>query len=88
MNQQVLVIEIRTVDANNFDSSQLHNMTIFHDRKNNSYHLGIGLNTIAGAILEIIPLLFDVQVIPGDNSDAIIASTKQSPNRTRRKRRF
>ena len=34
------------------------------------------------------PLLFDVQIVPGDGTDAIIASTERSPKRKRKTSRI
>jgi len=97
MNQpQSLIIEVRTVEVDSstdFDRSQVNNLIIHRDRQNN-YHLSLQqLNQLRAAIIDIIPrlgsnyrhpLLFNVQVIPGDEVDSIIASV---PKRDRRQRR-
>lgn len=96
MNQpeRILTIEIRTMDNPGFDSTQLSTLTAFSDSSNNLY-LASNLKPLKPLILEAIihlgsnyrhPLLFNVQVLPGDEIDALIASVENARNRIRRLR--
>jgi hypothetical protein len=86
---QMLIIEIRTVERVDFDANQLTPMTVFQDSASN-YHLATGIKQIESAIVEIIPylgnnfrhpLLFNVQILPGDNIDALMASINYQKSR-------
>ncbi len=92
MNQpeRILVIEIRTMDNPGFDSTQLSTLTAFSDSQR--LYLSSDLEIIRTAILDAIvhlgsnyrhPLLFDVQVLTGDQIDA----SEHSPRRRKRRRR-
>jgi hypothetical protein len=84
MNQQspILIVEIRIVDRVDFDPAQVSSMTVFQDSAS-KYHLATGIKKIESAIVAAIPhlgnnfrhpLLFNVQILPGDKIDALMAS--------------
>ena len=94
-SRRILIVEIKTVESDVYDDSQLHSLTIYQD--SNSCYLAKGIEVIKSAILSVIPrlgsnykhpLLFDVQVLPGDGTDAIVASTERSPKRKRKTSRI
>lgn len=93
--QQILIVEIKTVDSASFDTGQLNSMVVYQDSSDN-YFVSTGIERITRAINEAIPclgsnyrhpLLFNVQVIPGDEIEASLASVKDSKGRFRRSRR-
>ena len=93
--QQILIVEIKTIEGDSIEISQLQKMTVVRDSKRR-YHLAVGIEQVKSAILEAIPrlesnyrhpLYFEVQVIPGDRSDAIIASAENLLNRRKRSRK-
>ena len=95
MNRKLLIVEIRIADETDYDPSQVQSLTIYQDSENN-YHFVRDLNQIKQAIGDAIvhlgnnyrhPLLYDVQVVPGDKMDAVMASIKRHPNAHRRQRR-
>ncbi len=95
MNQpeRILVVEIKTMDNPGFDSTQLSTLTAFSD--SNNFYLGSNLELLKSVIIEAIihlgsnyrhPLLFNVQVLPGDEIDALIASCELPKSPTVRRR--
>ena len=98
MNQEssrMLIVEIKTIDSASFNVGQLRKMLIYQDSSRNCF-VSIGVEEIKRAIIEAIPhldrnyhhsLSFDVQVIRGNESDAIIASADNSSGKRRRRRR-
>ena len=81
-SKQILIIEIKTIDSGSFDTQQLEKMIIYQDHRN-KYFLSTGVERIKTAILDAIPrlgsnyrhpLLFGVQIFPGDAIDAQLAS--------------
>ena len=99
MNQpkRILVVEIKMLDETDFDPSQIKSMTVYQDSGNN-YHLATGLKHLEQAIIEAIihpgsnyrhPLLFDVQIVPGDEiniSDTLLNNQTISVRRRRAKK--
>ena len=96
MNQRKLIIvEVKMADDDDFDLSQVNSLTIYQDSENH-YHFVGNLKEIQRAIGDAIvhlgnnyrhPLIYDVQVIPGNEMDAVIASVDTHPNVHRRRRR-
>ena len=92
-NQQIIIVEVRTVNSASFDPSQLEKMIIYQDG-NNKYHVYKGMKRIETAIAQVIPrlgsnfrhpLLFDVQVFENE-FEACLASIEKPQNRLIRKR--
>lgn len=92
--QRILVVEIRTMDNPGLDRSQLSTLTAFDD--SSQLYLSSNLESIKSAILDAIvhlgnnyrhPLLYNVQVIPGSEMDAMMASIERHPNAHRRRRK-
>ena len=92
--QRILVVEIRTINNPGLNRSQLSTLTAFSDSK--QLYLSSNLESIKSAILDAIvhlgnnfrhPLLYDVQIIPGNEMDATIASIDYNPKAHRQKRR-
>ena len=82
--QQILIVEIKTVESASINTEQLHSMVIYVD-SNHNYFLSTGIERIKSAILDAIvhlgsnyrhPLLFKVQVVPGDEQNAYLSSIK------------
>ena len=82
----LLSIEIRTIEpsSNNLDPDSV--ITIYCDRHNNCF-IGSSLDQIKTAIIGTIPhlgtnfrhpLFFNVQILPGDKLDALIASSTEN----------
>ena len=94
--QQVLIVEIRTVENISLPVQQLEKMTVYQDT-NNHYFILSGVERIEKAIIEAIPrlgsnyrhpLLYNAQVVPRNEINAYSAShNRQSPNRNRRVRK-
>jgi len=91
--QHLIVLEIRTMDNPGLDSSQLSTLKAFES--SDGLYLGWDVKPLKSAILDAIvhlgsnyrhPLLYRVQVIPGDEADAIIASVPKRDKRQRRPR--
>lgn len=91
MSRQIIVVEVTRTNSS-FNKSQTIPLTIFFDQ-NDNYYLSIQqLERIKSKIIEVVklgsnyrhPLLFDVQIVPGDGTDAIISSAARSPKRKRR----
>jgi hypothetical protein len=85
----LLIIEIKTVEQVDFNPAQVTPMTVFQDSAGR-YHLATGIKQIESAIIDSIPhlgsnfrhpLLFDVQILPGDNIDALMASINYQKSR-------
>ena len=92
--QRIVVIEIKTMDNPGLDSSQLATLTAFSN--SNQIYLGSEIEPIKLAILDAIvhlgsnyrhPLLFNVQVLPGDKMDAYMSSIRHSKSGLRRRKR-
>lgn len=93
-SQQILIVEIKTVESVSINPEQLNPMVIYRDPSNN-YFVSTGIERLHKAITEAIirlgsnyrhPLYFDVQVLPGDEMSAFVSSqNRQSPNRRVRK---
>ena len=92
---RTLIVEVKTVENSHFDLAQTSPLIVYQDASSN-YYLATSNSQIEQAILAAIPrlgsnyrhpLLFDVQVILGDESEAFVASIKQSPNSRSRVRR-
>lgn len=82
--QLILIVEIKTVESASFDIQQLEKMIVHQDSDNN-YFVSFGIERIKRAIVEAIPclgsnyrhpLLFKVQVIPGNTMTAYLASVR------------
>ena len=91
--KRILVVEIRTEDNPGIDSSQLSMLTA-HREKGRIYLDSI--DTIKSAVIDGIvhlgsnfrhPLLFDVQVVPGDELDAAEPNPDKPPSKSRRRRK-
>jgi len=92
--QRILVIEIKTIDNPGFDSSQLSTIKFFDTSA--EYKVDLSYKQIGSAIIDAIlrlgsnyrhPLLYDVQIIPGDGTDTSDPQLDKSPTRRRRRRR-
>ena len=87
MNQRILVVEIKTIENPDLDSSQLSEIT-FHQETGKIYlssHVEQIRSAIENAVLRLgsnyrHPLYFDVQVIPAE-------SRSDNPSNGRRRRR-
>ena len=86
-SQQILIVEIKTVESVSINPEQLNPMVIYRDPSNN-YFVSTGIKKIERAITEAIvrlgsnyrhPLYFDVQVLSGDETSAYLASIKNLP---------
>jgi len=97
-SRKLLIVEIRVVNETDFDPSQVVPITFYQDARN-QYHSANDLKEIKRAMADAVvhfgnnfrhPLLFDVQVVPGDEVDAAIASvdSRQRKGRKRRVRRY
>ena len=84
---RTLIVEVKTVERSNFDPAQTSPLIVYLD-SNNNYFISTGNSQIERAILAAIPrlgsnyrhpLLFDVQVISGDEGEAFVASIERSP---------
>ncbi|NJK58877.1 MAG: hypothetical protein HC939_24330 [Pleurocapsa sp. SU_5_0] len=96
MNQpnSILIVEIRTVTQVQFNSSQVSPIAVY--QQSDRFYLDRqGLKQIEAAIIAALPrlgsnyrhpLLFDVQVVPGDEIDALISSVENARARIRRQR--
>ena len=95
-NKPILIIEIRTEQNPNLDSSELSTI-IAHRNRGELYLESSDIEQIKSVIADAIthlgsnyrhPLYFDVQVIPGDDIDSINPEFDQSsPKRQRRRRK-
>ena len=92
--KRILVVEIRTADNPGFDSSQLSTIKLFETT--DKYQVDLNYKQIGSAIIDAIlrlgsnyrhPLLYDVQVIAGDDLDTSKPQLDKSPPRRRRRRR-
>ncbi len=95
MIQSQLLVEIRTFNQSFPESEDIPTITIYHDSHDN-YFMSSGIEEIKNAVLRIVPhlgtncrypLLFSVRLLPGTESDAVVAS-KTSSKRRRRRSRF
>lgn len=86
-SQEILIVEIKTVESASINPQQLNQMIIYRDSSNN-YFVSTGVERIRRAITEAIvrlgsnyrhPLYFDVQVLPGDKMTAYLASIEKLP---------
>ena len=94
-SRKLLIVEIRIANETDFDSSQVQSLTIYRDSENH-YHSNNQMKEIKRAMGDAIvyfgnnyrhPLLYDVQVVSGDNMDAVMASVERHPNAHRRRRK-
>lgn len=92
--QRLIVIEIRTIDNPGLDSSQLSTIKAFES--SHGLYLSWDVEPLKQAILDAVvhlgsnyrhPLLYSVQVVPGDKADSIIASVTKDDRRQRRCKR-
>ena len=96
MNRKLIIVEIRIANETDYDPSQVQQLTIYRD-PDNHYHSDNKMKEIKRAMGDAIvhfgnnfrhPLLYDVQVVPGDEMDALMAfDDTQSQRRRRRGRR-
>ena len=93
-SRKLLIVEIRIADETDFDPSQVQPITIYQDARN-YYHSTNQMKEIKRAMGDAVihlgnnfrhPLIYDVQVVPGDEVDAVMTSDLK-PN-ARRRRRF
>lgn len=89
-SRKLLVVEIRIADETDFDSSQVVPLTVYQDACS-YYHSHNQMVEIKRAMGDAVayfgnnfrhPLLYDVRVVPGDEMDAIIASSNNSRTRS------
>ncbi|NJO97726.1 MAG: hypothetical protein HC764_18450 [Pleurocapsa sp. CRU_1_2] len=96
MNQSnsILIVEIKTVTQAQFNPNQVSPITVYQ-QSDRSYLDRQSLKQIELAVIAALPrlgsnyrhpLLFDVQVVPGDKIDALIASVENARARIRRQR--
>lgn len=97
MNKKLLIVEITIANETDFNPSQVVPITIYQDARNH-YHSTNQMKEIKRAMGDAIvyfgnnfrhPLIYDVQVVPGDRMDAMMASddSRQMHKRRRRVRR-
>jgi hypothetical protein len=95
MTEHFLSLEIRTqASPPPIELEVLPMITIMQDTHNH-YFIATGIETITTAIIDSIPhlgtnfrypLLFQIEIIPGDRLDALIASFTQTPSPRLRQR--
>lgn len=95
-SQSILVVEIRTLEPGSIDNQQLMPM-IVHQDENDRLYLVKGMKTVRDAIVAFVPhlsenyrhpLLFEVQILPGDRCGAYSDLSSQTTSKfTRRKKR-
>ncbi|WP_036486988.1 hypothetical protein [Myxosarcina sp. GI1] len=94
MIQPQLLVEIRTFNQPFPESEDIPTITIYHDSHDN-YFMSSGIEEIKNAVLRIVPhlgtncrhpLLFSVRLLPGTETDAIVASMSYSSSSKPRKR--
>lgn len=82
----LLCVEIKTIEPSLNNPAPNSTLTIFCDPQNNCF-VGSGLRQIKTAILSTIPhlgsnfrhpLFFNVQILPGDKVDALMASSAEN----------
>jgi hypothetical protein len=82
MSQHFLALEIRTQASPPMELESIPIITIMQDTHNN-YFFATGIDPIKSAILRTIPyldcdsyhsVLFQIQIIPGNRADALMAS--------------
>ncbi len=92
---QFLSIEIKTLANPDVNPETLPTITIYQDPQDH-YFLAMEIDTIKNAVLGMVPhlgtncrypLLFSVRLLPGTETDAVVAS-KTSSKRRRRRSRF
>ena len=92
MNKQLLMVEIKTIDNSELSLEELPTITIYQDSQDN-YFLAMEIDRIKNAVLGMVPhlgtncrypLLFSVRLLPGTESDAVVASKTSSKRRKRR----
>ena len=90
----LLSVEIKTIKPNLNDLEAHSTLTIFCNSQDQCF-IAKGLDEIKTAIIGAIPhlgtnsrhpLLFDVQILPGDKTDALIASCEPPNSPTVRRR--
>lgn len=91
--KRILVVEIKAIKNPGLDSSQLSRLTA-HSNKGKLYLSSI--DAIKSAVIDGIvhlgsnfrhPLLFDVQVIPGDEPDTNEPNSDKPPSKAGRRRK-
>ncbi|WP_216595681.1 hypothetical protein [Myxosarcina sp. GI1] len=91
----LLLLEVKTIDNSDVDHETLPTITIYQDSQDN-YFLAMEIDTIKRAVLGMVPhlgtncrypLLFSVRLLPGTETDSVVAS-KTSSKRRRRRSRF
>jgi hypothetical protein len=84
----LLSVEIKTIDSQSNHLDVPSNLVIFCDPQGNCF-IAQGLDQIKAAIIGAIPhlgtnsrhpLLFNVQILPGDHADALIFSIEREKN--------
>ena len=79
LQKRLLVVEVKTIDNPGLDRSQLSTITAFSNLGQLYLSEDSGLEFIKSAIIEAVihlgsnyrhPLLFNVQIVPGDELDA------------------
>ena len=89
-NNRIIVLELKTGNKSDYDLAQLFNLTAYTDSQ--YLYWNEDIEQLDSAILDAIinigsnyrhPLLFNVQVLPGDEIDAIIASGNNPRARSR-----
>lgn len=56
LSKQILIVEIKTIEGNDFDPQQLPKMVVYQDTKD-KYHIYKGIERIETAIAQVIPRL-------------------------------
>ncbi|WP_036486556.1 hypothetical protein [Myxosarcina sp. GI1] len=91
---QYLSIEVKTLANPDVDLKTLPTITIYHDSQNN-YFLTLDPEKLKDAVLGMVPhlgtncrypLLFSVRLLPGTETDSVVASKTSSKRRRRRSR--
>ena len=89
---QYLSIEVKTLANPDVDPETLPTITIYQDSQDNCF-LAMEIDTIKNAVLGMVPhlgtncrypLLFSVRLLPGTETDALLASISSSKGRKRR----
>jgi len=92
--ERILVIEIKTLENPGFDSSQLSTITLLGNPDN--YQVALNCQLLRSAIVDAVlrlgsnyrhPLLFDVQILPDNETDTNPQPSNPRPNRRRRRKK-
>ena len=92
--RRILVVEIKTIDNPGFDSSQLSTIKLLGNP--DDYQVALNCQLLRSAIVDAVlrlgsnyrhPLLFDVQILPGDETDTNPQPSNPRPNRRRRRKK-